>query len=164
MPQPVIIGSRQPRLRATGRCSPAQLRHQRRMHAGNGLTDPVIQYGAYADFARQSGLISQEQWGRVQQHYPICKFAIEACNTWGDEGVCERAKIFCVNTIFDEIMLDIGNVNYYDIRKPCIGPLCYDFSKLPRFLAQPNVRPLRHPACSAATQARPMPAAAIYLL
>ena len=33
-----------------------------------------------------------------------------------------------------------GNFNVYDIRKPCIGPLCYDFSRLDDYLAQPSVR------------------------
>ena len=33
-----------------------------------------------------------------------------------------------------------GNINVYDIRKPCLGPLCYDFSLLDKYLAQPDVR------------------------
>jgi vitellogenic carboxypeptidase-like protein/serine carboxypeptidase-like clade 4 len=29
---------------------------------------------------------------------------------------------------------------YYDIRKPCVGSLCYDFSNLEKFLNQKSVR------------------------
>lgn len=31
-------------------------------------------------------------------------------------------------------------LQYYDIRKKCIGPLCYDFSNLEKFLNQKSVR------------------------
>lgn len=39
-----------------------------------------------------------------------------------------------------QVLLAAGGVNVYDIRKQCEGPLCYDFSKLDRYLAQESVR------------------------
>jgi hypothetical protein len=33
-----------------------------------------------------------------------------------------------------------GRINVYDIRKECIGPLCYDFSRLQRYIDQEEVR------------------------
>eukprot|EP00892_Ulva_mutabilis_P009379 jgi/Ulvmu1/6813/UM031_0016.1 len=108
---------------------------------GNGLTDPVIQYGAYADFAMLNSLITKPQRDLIMRNYPGCKVAIEHCNAGGDARMCEHAKMLCGGTIFDSILFQIGrSINYYDIRKPCVGPLCYDFSLLPKFLAQPDVQ------------------------
>lgn len=42
-------------------------------HAGNGLTDPAIQYGAYGDFAFEHGLISQDVHRRINAAFPACK-------------------------------------------------------------------------------------------
>ena len=39
-----------------------------------------------------------------------------------------------------QVMLLNPGMNVYDIRKPCVGPLCYDFSHLDAYLAQPDVR------------------------
>ena len=39
-----------------------------------------------------------------------------------------------------QVMLLNPGMNVYDIRKPCVGPLCYDFSRLDAYLAQPDVR------------------------
>ena len=39
-----------------------------------------------------------------------------------------------------QVMLMNPGMNVYDIRKPCIGSLCYDFSRLDDYLAQPDVR------------------------
>ena len=33
-----------------------------------------------------------------------------------------------------------AGINVYDLRKECAGPLCYDFSLMERYLAQPAVR------------------------
>ena len=37
-------------------------------------------------------------------------------------------------------MLLNPGMNVYDIRNDCVGPLCYDFSRLDAYLAQPDVR------------------------
>jgi carboxypeptidase C (cathepsin A) len=46
---------------------------------GNGLTEPAIQYGAYADFARDAGLISNDVRAGIRRIYPWCKFGIDLC-------------------------------------------------------------------------------------
>lgn len=48
--------------------------------AGNGLTDPAIQYGAYADFAALNGLISEDARQLILSAFPACKAAIDVCN------------------------------------------------------------------------------------
>eukprot|EP00892_Ulva_mutabilis_P009381 jgi/Ulvmu1/6815/UM031_0019.1 len=107
---------------------------------GNGLTDPAIQYGAYADFVYQNDLISEKERDAIQAYYPYCKWGIEFCNNHPWPFTCKGALTFCEATIFGRIMLDLGGINVYDIRKPCVGSLCYDFSLLTEYLAQPAVR------------------------
>ncbi|KAI4997649.1 hypothetical protein ZWY2020_052991 [Hordeum vulgare] len=80
---------------------------------GNGHTDPAIQYKAYTDYALDMGTS-----GTVS---------------------CLAAYFVC-NTIFSSIRLINGNKNYCDIRKPCVGSLCYDFSNLEKFLNLKSVR------------------------
>ena len=117
-------------------------------HAGNGLTDPVIQYGAYADFALQKGIITQSQRDHIQSYYPRCKELIEKCNSDGVAFDCRKAKFYCSSMIFSEILREADHINYYDIRTKCSGYLCYDFSLLDKYLAQDSVR-LPGTACSA---------------
>ena len=116
-------------------------RHERTLAGvGNGLTAPVIQYGAYTAFAQENGLISQAEADRIQGYFPHCKWAIEYCNKYHGTLACTGAREYCVTAVFMQIMADSGNINYYDIRKECIGPDCYDFSKITKFLMQPHVR------------------------
>ncbi|NP_001141041.1 Serine carboxypeptidase-like precursor [Zea mays] len=105
---------------------------------GNGLTDPAIQYKAYPDYALDMGLITKTQFNRINKIVPTCEFAVKLCGTSGTVS-CLAAYFVC-NTIFSAIRTIIGNKNYYDIRKPCIGSLCYDFSNLEKFLNLKSVR------------------------
>lgn len=49
---------------------------------GNGLTDPAIQYGAYADYALEMGIISQRAHSSITKIYPLCQRGIELCGIW----------------------------------------------------------------------------------
>lgn len=49
---------------------------------GNGLTDPEIQYGAYADFALDMGLIGESTHKTISKIYPLCKLGIELCSKY----------------------------------------------------------------------------------
>ncbi|KAJ0979464.1 hypothetical protein J5N97_014938 [Dioscorea zingiberensis] len=105
---------------------------------GNGLTNPSIQYGAYADYAYSMGLIGEAAHKKISKIYPICELGIKLC---GSSGVitCFASYVLC-NSIFTSILLVAGNINYYDIRKKCEGELCYDFSNMEKFLNQKAVR------------------------
>lgn len=46
---------------------------------GNGLTDPAIQYGAYADYALEMGVIGQDAHNTIDKIYPVCKLGIQLC-------------------------------------------------------------------------------------
>lgn len=107
---------------------------------GNGLTDPAIQYGAYADYALKNGLIPKAVHSAVKAVYPACKFGINACNALDNAVICRLALQFCQISQFSSILAVAGNINVYDIRKECIGPLCYDFSRLDEYINQPHVR------------------------
>lgn len=73
--------------------------------------------------------------------YPICKIGLELCNAApGVPLLCSLALTFCQSTQFAGVMAVAGDMNVYDIRKPCVGVLCYDFSRLDKYLAQPSVR------------------------
>lgn len=64
--------------------------------AGNGLTDPAIQYGAYADYAFHNKLISKAVRTAVNVAYPPCRVAINQCNAhpkW--HGECLAAHAYC---------------------------------------------------------------------
>lgn len=110
---------------------------------GNGLTEPAIQYGAYADFARDNGLISNEVRAGIRRIYPWCKFGIDLCQgPLGFDWVCSLALSFCTATVYEPIMAASDrNFNVYDITKECVGPLCYpEFGVMDKYLAQPDVR------------------------
>ncbi|KAL0382694.1 UNVERIFIED_CONTAM: Serine carboxypeptidase-like 49 [Sesamum calycinum] len=105
---------------------------------GNGLTDPAIQYGAYADYAMDMGIITQTEHDQINKALPLCESAVKLCGT--DGTISCMAAYFVCNTIFSGIIARAGDVNYYDIRKKCKGNLCYDFSNLEKFLNQQPVR------------------------
>ncbi|KAK4435970.1 Serine carboxypeptidase-like 49 [Sesamum alatum] len=105
---------------------------------GNGLTDPAIQYGAYADYAMDMGIITQTEHDRINKALPLCESAIKLCGT--DGTISCMAAYFVCNTIFTAIVARAGDVNYYDIRKKCEGNMCYDFSNLEKFLNEQPVR------------------------
>ena len=108
---------------------------------GNGLTDPAVQYGAYADYAASKGLINSATRAAIRSIFPWCRFGINLCNgPLGFDIVCGLALSFCQATVVGPIMAEGGNFNIYDVRKKCTGPLCYDFQYLDDYMARPDVR------------------------
>ncbi|KAF5189432.1 Carboxypeptidase [Thalictrum thalictroides] len=105
---------------------------------GNGLTDPAIQYKAYTDFALENGLIKESQYKTINKLLPACELAIKLCGTNG-KITCLASYLVC-STVFSSILAIAGNINYYDIRKECVGSLCYDFSNMEKLLNQRSVR------------------------
>ncbi|VVB16784.1 unnamed protein product [Arabis nemorensis] len=105
---------------------------------GNGLTNPEIQYGAYGDYALQMKLISKSDHESLKQDYAECQNSTKTCNLKGGL-TCDSAYEVCTS-IFNQIMAKLENTNYYDVRKKCVGRLCYDFSKMETFLNKENVR------------------------
>uniref|UniRef100_A0A7N1A478 Carboxypeptidase n=1 Tax=Kalanchoe fedtschenkoi TaxID=63787 RepID=A0A7N1A478_KALFE len=106
---------------------------------GNGLTNPELQYQAYIDFALDNKLISRSKHTWIIDIVPQCVEQIRRCQT--EEPACRDAFSTCFE-IFTGILNVAGNINYYDIRKPCEkkDDGCYDFSKVDNFLRLGTVR------------------------
>ena len=76
----------------------------------------------------------------AMQTFPLCKLGIQLCNSWDISFVCQLSLQYCQATQFAPIMAVNPTVNVYDIRKQCEGPLCYDFSRLEKYINQDSVR------------------------
>lgn len=74
------------------------------------------------------------------QTYPLCRIGIQLCNSWDVSLVCQLSLQYCQTTQFAPIMAANPTMNVYDIRKECEGPLCYDFSRLDKYINQDSVR------------------------
>lgn len=106
---------------------------------GNGLTDPKIQYAAYTDYALDMGLISKSDHDRINKLLPVCEVAINLCGT--DGKISCLAAYFVCNSIFTAVRARAGvDINHYDIRKKCVGRLCYDFSDMEKMLNMRSVK------------------------
>ncbi|KAL2328558.1 hypothetical protein Fmac_021985 [Flemingia macrophylla] len=97
---------------------------------GNGLVNPAIQYPAYPDFALANGVIEKDVYDDIIKSIPDYAKGGESC---------EMALDICQN-LFDSITVVAYNINVYDIRKQCVGPLCYDFGNLEKLLSQKQVK------------------------
>lgn len=116
---------------------------------GNGLTDPEIQYGAYADFSLGNDIVSADAAEKAMKAYPGCRKAIEACAAGGsgkaNRATCVKAVDECQTipeTLLEDAASRLGGkqMNVYDIRKTCDAALCYDFSDAERWLNRPDVQ------------------------
>lgn len=76
---------------------------------GNGLTQPDIQYEAYADYALDMGLISNSDHFKLGKLYPACAASIKLCEKRGSIA-CVAAFIIC-QSIFSSILTISGNIN-----------------------------------------------------
>eukprot|EP00899_Mesostigma_viride_P013761 jgi/Mesvir1/22386/Mv17877-RA.2 len=113
---------------------------------GNGLTDPAIQYGAYADFSYENKLIDKATYDMISQLYPACNASIQQCYS-GTGGL--KSRIACLSAlgrcegIVDGILMAAGNINVYDIREQCnVKPLCYNMTLMTKYLNAPETREL----------------------
>jgi len=99
---------------------------------GNGLVSAYWQYPQYAVFSLENKLISQLQYDQLKVGFATCQDLIQK-SPW------EVAMVECQ----DEVTAITGNpptFNVYDIKLPCNGPLCYNFSLVDDFLAQDDVQ------------------------
>nr|GLL33953.1 serine carboxypeptidase-like [Ipomoea trifida] len=107
---------------------------------GNGLTDPGIQYPAYPDYALDNNLISKSFHDELTQLIPGCQEAVRQCNSNGGSA-CGDAVLSSCQPLYDRIMEKHEDLNYYDIRKKCVGgSLCYNFSNAETFLNTKSVK------------------------
>lgn len=113
---------------------------------GNGLTDPLIQYSEYCNFAMNNGyrqlttkrdaeIVERETW-------PKCKTVTKECYETEDVEICENAMTICTGLVAQcSTLMRMANLNTYDVRRKCEHPpLCYDFSSVQKFVDQKSVR------------------------
>jgi cathepsin A (carboxypeptidase C) len=113
------------------------------LSVGNGLTDPAVQFNWYSklsyDWCIQTlgtPCVDESTYQSMQQALPTCMALIASCNA--GEGGCSDAMDYCSGTQMQPYQ-DTG-LNVYDIRKQCIGPLCYDLSQVSVFFNRADVQ------------------------
>jgi cathepsin A (carboxypeptidase C) len=112
---------------------------------GNGLTDPLIQYGYYPQMAMNNTYdikcVSEETYSHMVDRLPFCQKLIAACQ--GNTSLCMPADDYC--NLAETTPYYRTGLNPYDIRKPCgDSDLCYDFSNLDIFLNLDSTREALH--------------------
>jgi len=105
---------------------------------GNGWVNPKAQYPAYAEFAYHNQLISEVE-------YIADVAASKVCEALIDSGKWMEALYECqlyTTSVLLEMGITLGYYpNPYNYKEKCAEkPLCYDFSLLDAYLAQPNVK------------------------
>ncbi|XP_058729752.1 serine carboxypeptidase-like isoform X2 [Vicia villosa] len=104
---------------------------------GNGLINPRIQYPADIQFAVDNKLITKEDQTDINKLVPSCVDAIKTCENEGGDS-CRTA--YQCEKIVSSILSIAVNINYYNTKKKCEGPLCYDFSNVETLLNKQAVR------------------------
>lgn len=124
---------------------------------GNGLTDPAIQFGAYADYAAQAGLISPQLQARLNSVYPLCRAAVGICNGLQWRVECRAGLQFCMGLTFDQVMAANPGINFYGERCitsfPAVAPVSCSCSCIQQQLLLPaSATPCRRPLPPAITR------------
>lgn len=114
---------------------------------GNGLTDPHIQYGYYAEMAYNNShgikTVSEAVYEEMKSATPLCLQMIQTCNNLKTDFVCQSAQTYCGAFITSPYYA--SGLNPYDIRKECgDAALCYDFSNVEKFLNLDSTRDALH--------------------
>lgn len=110
---------------------------------GNGITDALIQYYYYIPMAcnaTESGykqLISDGECDDLETIYPRCAALIKSCYRSRSSLTCLPANLYCERMMQP---FEKTGLNYYDIRKPCLGDGCYpEMDAIDAYLNQPEV-------------------------
>ena len=113
---------------------------------GNGLVDPQVQYGYYAQLAynwsiQKTGkpVVSLASYQSMTSAIPGCLAAITKCNVENNTLDCIAAQELC--NLSEMIPYQLTGQNPYDIRIPCaVPPLCYDMSNIGKYLNTQSVQ------------------------
>ncbi|KEG15519.1 putative serine carboxypeptidase (CBP1), putative,serine peptidase, Clan SC, Family S10 [Trypanosoma grayi] len=114
---------------------------------GNGLTDPYTQYASYPpmawDWCKEKlgePCVNEAGYKLMQGMVPACQKFIEVCDS-GDgviaDAACMIGRVTC-NPIIG--IYSATGLNNYDIRKKCVGTLCYNFDGVDKFMNRGDVQ------------------------
>lgn len=107
---------------------------------GNGLTAPEEQYPWYPEMVWNNShgikVVDEGVYEAMKEAVPYCTKLIHQCNAGDstiDDFACQAAFITCNMALTSPYQAT--GLNPYDIRKQCeVRPLCYDFSKVKKWL------------------------------
>jgi serine carboxypeptidase-like clade 4 len=110
---------------------------------GNGWVDPYVQYAAYPAFAKMHNLINDAEYYAFEAAVIVCHGLITAA--YGVPGAWLPAFEECqlmAEGVLGAMGVTLGYLpNPYDYTIPCaVPPLCYDFTPIAAYLAQPSVQ------------------------
>lgn len=114
---------------------------------GNGMINPWVQYESYAPYAYSHNLINYETYIQTYLSLRECetmmkfniKFGTQYCeNIYGQIVSFDPTKKIHYSQVGTTTTSQ--RFNNFDITKPCIGPLCYDFSYIDRFMNLSSVK------------------------
>jgi len=101
---------------------------------GDGLIDTVETTASWGPYLYGNGLIGRSDLDQVQQQF------YSACLPDIQSGNYAQAFFDC-NEVLQIALQAAGNINVYDIRRPCTyPPLCYNTDYITRYLNQASVR------------------------
>ncbi|ODQ65484.1 hypothetical protein NADFUDRAFT_52072 [Nadsonia fulvescens var. elongata DSM 6958] len=94
---------------------------------GNGIVDPLVQSAYYEPMACGKGgypsVLEPRECKKMRDAHPKCAKLIQACYDTDSRFACVPANFYCENALFEPYSKT--GLNYYDIRIPCDGDLCY---------------------------------------
>lgn len=111
---------------------------------GNGIFADTVQATSSYDIsctnATGVGLIlNTTVCDRMASTVGRCEYLLKACQDYPDPLICGASNDFCDEELL-EPYVDSGR-NYYDVSRPCDGPLCYPIMKsITKFLRTDSVR------------------------
>jgi cathepsin A (carboxypeptidase C) len=108
---------------------------------GNGLTDPLTQYGYYEKMACDNSygaVLNRTSCEAMEAHIPACERFIKNCYKKQTPQACVYAQIKCTESQFGPY--ESAGRSPYDIRKPCVGDFCYaEMDLVPAYLNRSEV-------------------------
>lgn len=111
---------------------------------GNGIFADTVQASSAYDISCTNAtgigpLLKDDKCAKMADAVPRCEYLLKACDEYPDPLICNGAVDFC-STELDNPYFESG-LNYYDVSKPCNGPLCYPIMKsITKFLRLDRVR------------------------
>ncbi|KAI8142712.1 Alpha/Beta hydrolase protein [Fennellomyces sp. T-0311] len=90
---------------------------------GNGLTDPLTQYGYYSDMACNNTyhpVLEQSVCNEMDRAHPECRDLIEHCYREPSAQTCVRASSMCNKALLGPFY-ELSGRSPYDIRQPCVS-------------------------------------------
>lgn len=107
---------------------------------GNGMINSAVQFESYIDYSRQhlqQVKLTTEALDLMSPKLKLC----QAMMKLSPKPMTDRTFPYCwklVKSLVTNPVTGVKNFNWYDIRIPCVGPLCYDFQPETDFMNSPS--------------------------